>query len=209
MIRLSTVSVPLICLVFSVSSMSIAQQADSAPPRPQPGEHKGPPPGAMSKFELGSSVLVDGEPLPDGLKCTRHGGDGLSPPLEWSGAPDDTKGFAIVMQHYPRGRYPGVDSPSHYWLVWDIPASITGIERGNPDSVGYVGSDKDMRRTGYTPPCSPDDSKGMHMYTITVYAVDGPLNALPERDDPSIVWDDVMAALKGHVLNAASLSFAD
>ena len=212
MIRRSSFLLPLMCLIFSVSSLVTAQKvaAQKAEPAPPPaGEHKGPPPGASSKFELSSSALINGGELPDGLKCTRHGGDGLSPPLQWTGAPDGTGGFVIVMQHYPRGRYPGVDSPSHYWLVWDIPASSAGVERGNPDSLGYEGSDKDMRSTGYTPPCSPKGNGGIHSYTITVYAVDGALEALPEGDDASIVWDDVMAALKGHVLNAASLSFTD
>ncbi|MDB3935276.1 YbhB/YbcL family Raf kinase inhibitor-like protein [Granulosicoccus sp.] len=210
MIRMSFLSVALIGLIASVPSLIAAQQEKSEPPpRPAVEEHKGPPPGAMGQFELSSSALTNGGELPNDLKCTRHGGDGLSPPLEWLGAPDNTGGFAIVMQHYPRGRFPGVDSPSHYWLVWDIPASTSRVERGNPDSFGNEGSDKDKRRTGYTPPCSPDDSVGKHTYTITVYAVDGPLEALPENDDPAIVWDDMMEALKGHVLNAASLSFTD
>ena len=213
MIRKSFLTVPLVCLICSASTAAIAQQEQTAPAEEE--EHKGPPAGAMSNFELSSSVLIDGEALPEGLKCTRHGGDGLSPPLAWTGAPDGTEGYAIVMQHYPRGKFPGVDAPSHYWLVWDIPAATTGVERGNPESLGYEGSDKDMRRTGYTPPCSPnvEQSAGgagdVHTYTITVYAVDGPLTDLPEKDDPSIVWDDVMAALQGHVLNADSLSFTD
>ena len=200
------VSIASLFFVLSSSTSVIAQQADTA--SKQSDEHAGPPAGAMGDFKLSSSEFTDGGELPDDLKCTRHGGDGESPPLEWSGAPEDTGSFVTVMQHYAVGRYPGVDSPSHYWLLWDIPASATGIERGNPEGLGYEGSDKDMRSTGYTPPCSPEGT-GTHTYTITVYAVDNSLDALPENDDPTIVWDDVMAALNSHVLNAASISFTD
>lgn len=159
-------------------------------------------------FALSSPALTDGAALPDDPKCSRDGGDGASPPLTWKNPPRGTEGYALVMHHYPHGTYPGIDAPSHYWLLWDVPASAAGIERGNPEGLGYEGADKDMRRTGYTPPCSPAGG-ATHQYTITVYAVDGVLEGLPQQDDPSVTWADMMAALRTHVRGAASISFVN
>lgn len=177
--------------------------------RPAQGkEHAGAPPPSGPAFELTSPDVIEGGALPDDLKCTRDGGDGLSPPLAWTNVPKKTGGFAIVMQHYPRGTYPGVNEPSHYWLVWNIPTDADGLARGNPESLGIEGSDKDIRAVGYTPPCSPAGG-GTHEYTIWVYALDEPLADLPQDDSISVGWADVMAALNGHVLDADSLTFTN
>jgi len=124
---------------------------------------------AQDSFMLTSPAIVDGGMLPADLKCTRDGGDGVTPPLAWSAVPDGTKSLALIMHHYPRGRVEGVDAPSQYWLLWNIPPETQALPRGNPASIGDEGADKDERRTGYTPPCSPPGS--MHEYTITLYAL--------------------------------------
>ena len=103
---------------------------------------------AQDTFMLSSPVMVDGGILPADLKCTRDGGDGLTPPLVWSGAPADTQGLALIMHHYPKGTVEGVDAPSQYWLLWNIPADTTAQPRGNPASIGDEGADKDENRTG-------------------------------------------------------------
>lgn len=199
MTRFPALTLALLCCTTALSA--VAQQT----PPPKLGEEAtahavGP------KFTVTSSALLDGAALPDDLRCTRSGGDGVSPPLSWENVPADTQAYAIVMQHYPNGTYPGVNEPSHYWLVWNIPADADGVARGNPSSLGVEGSDKDLRATGYTPPCSPAGA-GTHEYTIWVYALDAPLANLPEQDDIGTGWTDVMAALKGHVLAGDSISF--
>ncbi len=185
-------------------ALAVPSFAQQPPPEGEPAGERAQGPA----FELTSPELVDGAAMPDTLKCTRDGGSGLSPPLAWANAPRETGGYAIVMQHYPHGTYPGVNDPSHYWLVWNIPADSDGVETGNPDSLGVEGSDKDIRNTGYTPPCSPAGG-GTHEYTIWVYALDGPLTDLPAEDSIEISWPDVMGALDGHVLNAASITFTN
>ena len=162
-------------------------------------------------FTVTSPELVDAAPLPADLKCSRDGGDGISPPLDWANAPERTKGFAIIMHHYPRGRTEGVDAPSQYWLLWNIPVGTTGLARGNPTSVGDEGADKDMNTTGYTPPCAPEGRPDgpPHRYTITVYALSATLTGLPYHDDPAIDWTQMTAAMQGKVLTSASISFTN
>lgn len=160
---------------------------------------------AQEAFTLSSPAFTEGGLMPADLRCQRDGGDGVSPPLEWTNLPEDTQSLALVMHHYPGGRVEGVDEPSQYWLVWNIPHTTTGLPRGNPASIGDEGSDKDGRHTGYTPPCSPAGAQ--HEYTITVYALSSPPGALPDNDDLSVGWMVMMAALDGRIIASSSLSF--
>jgi Raf kinase inhibitor-like YbhB/YbcL family protein len=160
---------------------------------------------ALDSFTLSSAEIEDGGVLPAALKCTRDGGDGVSPPLAWSEAPGGTESLAVIMHHYPRGAVAGRDTPSQYWLLWNIPPNTSELERANPASIGDEGADKDERNTGYTPPCSPAGSE--HEYTITVFALDAPLTSLPENDDISVDWETLTAAMAGKVITSSQISF--
>lgn len=160
---------------------------------------------AQDAFTLSSPVMVDGGALPADLKCSRDGGDGLTPPLSWTGVPAGTQRFAVVMHHYPKGTVEGVDPPSQYWLLWNIPADTVELPRGNPASIGDEGADKDERRTGYTPPCSPPGSQ--HKYVITLYALDSTLDNLPAHDDLQVDWSRMTEAMEGKVIASTSISF--
>ncbi len=160
---------------------------------------------AQDGFTLTSPEITDGGTLPAALKCTRDGGDGVSPPLAWSQVPDGTDGFAVIMHHYPRGTVEGRDAPSQYWLLWNIPADTREIARGNPMSIGDEGADKDARTTGYTPPCSPPGAA--HEYTISVYALNDDLTDLPQQDDIAVDWQTLTSAMDGKVIASAEFSF--
>ncbi|MGJ8533744.1 MAG: YbhB/YbcL family Raf kinase inhibitor-like protein [Alphaproteobacteria bacterium] len=160
---------------------------------------------AQDGFVLSSPEIVDGGALPAELKCTRDGGDGVSPPLSWTAVPDGTQSLAVIMHHYPRGTVEGRDAPSHYWLLWNIPADTLAIERGNPLSIGDEGSDKDQRRIGYTPPCSPPGA--LHEYTITLHALDAPLGSLPQHDDIAVDWETMTQAMDGKIIAETQITF--
>lgn len=160
---------------------------------------------AQQSFTLTSPSFEDGSTLPADLKCTRNGGDGTSPPLQWTAVPEGTKSLALIMHHYPRGTSEGVDAPSQYWLLWNIPVETNGLERGNLLSIGTEGSDKDGRHTGYTSPCSPSGQQ--HEYAITVYALDGHLDDLPTHDDVSVDWLTLTNAMLGKVIDFSKIEF--
>ena len=159
----------------------------------------------VSGFTLTSPELTDGGNLPADLKCQRDGGDGVTPPLQWTGVPEGTKSLALIMHHYPHGTVEERDAPSQYWLLWNIPVDTRALPRGNPESIGDEGSDKDKRRTGYTPPCSPPGSK--HKYIITLYALNAPLNTLPAKDDGDVDWSAMATAMQGKIIGSSSISF--
>ncbi|MBU2935616.1 MULTISPECIES: YbhB/YbcL family Raf kinase inhibitor-like protein [Pacificibacter] len=160
---------------------------------------------AQDTFILTSPAIADGGDLPADMKCSRDGGDGLSPPLAWSGMPEGTESLAVIMQHYPRGRVEGVDAPSQYWLLWNIPPETTDLPRGNPASLGDEGADKDGRFTGYTPPCSPAGAR--HEYKITAYALSTPPETLPASDSLSVDWTVMTQAIQDDVIASSSFSF--
>ena len=158
-----------------------------------------------AELVLSSPAIDQGGNLPADLKCTRDGGDGLSPPISWTGAPAETGSFAVIMHHYPRGRVEGVDIPSHYWLVWNIPAGTTSLTRGNVESTGTEGGEKDGRYIGYTPPCSPGNAN--HSYTITLHALDTEDTGLGEEDNIDVDWLALTEAIEGKVIASSSLTF--
>lgn len=157
-------------------------------------------------FSLTSSAFDDGGPLPADLACERDGGDGVSPPVDWDGPPAVTAEFALTMTHYPTGSNPDVDVPNFYWLLWNIPADIRSLARGNPESIGDEGSDKDGVTTGYAPPCSPDDE--VHVYTLRLFALSGD-PGLGDADDLTVDWAVLTEAIDGLILDEAELGFTD
>ena len=160
---------------------------------------------ANAGFTLSSSLFEDGGTLPASSKCTRDGGDGLSPPIVWSDAPAGTKSFAVIMHHYPRNAVEGRDNPSHYWLLWDIPVHTKSLSRGNAESIGNEGGEKDKRYVGYTSPCSPANVS--HAYTITVYALDTKTSGLGNKDDIDVDWVTMTKAIEDKVITSSSLTF--
>lgn len=156
-------------------------------------------------FLLSSPSFENDAVLPSNLKCTRDGGEGLSPPLEWSSVPAGTHSFALVMQHYPRGTIEGVNDPSQYWLVWKIPAETRLLAKGNLEQIGVQGSDKDGRNIGYTPPCSPGDA--VHYYSIILYALDSEPVELGDKDDIKVNWAAMMQAIEGKIIASSALGF--
>ena len=51
----------------------------------------------------------------------------LSPPLAWSGAPEGTQSFALIMHST---ELLGSDEPWIHWVIWNIPAEVTELAEG-------------------------------------------------------------------------------
>ncbi|ASJ73329.1 hypothetical protein IMCC3135_16235 [Granulosicoccus antarcticus IMCC3135] len=160
---------------------------------------------ADESLTLSSPDFQDQGRLSLSSKCHRDGGQGLSPALDWTTAPEGTQSFVVMMQHYPKGSVEGRDAPSHYWSLWNIPADVHSLPSGNPESTGDEGADKDNRGVGFTPPCSPGTAT--HSYTITLYALNAAPVALGSKDSPDADWSAVMNAIEGKVLATSTLSF--
>lgn len=136
---------------------------------------------APRTLQVQSTDFVDGQPMPvensfSGFGCT---GQNKSPSIAWSGAPPDTKSYAIVA-HDP-------DAPTgvgfFHWLVFDIPATTTSLGANAATSLpeGVQSGHTDFGAQSYGGPCPPPGSP--HRYIFTVYALDVP--SLEMRNPPS------------------------
>src|SRR5947209_20381211 len=105
-----------------------------------------------------------------------HTGDGddVSPALMWSGAPEGTKAFAVVV-HDPDA--PLVDGFTH-WVAYKIPGDANSLPEGGGDAVNGTNS---MGNAGYNGP-APPAGHGTHHYYFWVYALDEDLDLEPGLD---------------------------
>src|SRR5437763_6685850 len=124
----------------------------------------------------------------------RHasGGEDISPALEWSGAPDGTQAFAVVV-HDPDA--PLVDGFTH-WVAYNIPGDATGLPEGGGDAVQGLNS---MGNQGYIGPAPPPDH-GTHHYYFWVYALDAELGLEPGLDRRALI-----DRIEDHVIEQARL----
>ena len=84
--------------------------------------------GGIRIMTLTSSAFADGGMIPD--KHAQPGRD-VSPPLAWSGAPDSTVSFALIMHDADAVTGDGTTDTMH-WMVWGIPGSMMSLPEGLP-----------------------------------------------------------------------------
>ena len=156
-------------------------------------------------FKLVSESFRDGDYLPEthilskdfGFGCA---GGNQSPYLSWSGAPSETKSFAVTCYDpdAPTG------SGFWHWLVVNIPASVTELplDAGTPNAGklpnGALQTRTDFGKPGYGGPCPPPNDHP-HRYVFTVFAVSQ--ESLPVTADSS-------AAVVGFDLHFSTLAKA-
>ena len=118
----------------------------------------------MSDFTLESAAFADGGEIPARFTCD---GEDVSPDLTWSGAPDGTAAFVLV-----------VDDPDAagfvHWIAYDLTGSDGGgLAAGiasSPDAPPQ--GTNDFGKVGWGGPCPPS---GSHRYRFTLSALAAPL----------------------------------
>jgi len=166
--------------------------AASAGSKSSPATGAATPAGEKSSFSLRSSEVADGGPLPKD-----YTGDGSSAtlPMEWSGAPEGTRSYAVIMHHIPP------DGPTKwYWVLYNIPADIKSLPR-NVTGVGTLGNNSVNGKMEYAPPHST--GPGPKTYVLTVYALSSPLKL--EVNPSEVSREVLLAAMKDKILASAEL----
>ena len=120
-----------------------------------------------------------------GFGCS---GKNISPALQWSNAPADTKSFAVTVYD--------PDAPTGsgwwHWVIFNIPAEITELKTDagrlekNLAPAGSVQSVTDYGSPGFGGACPPQGDKA-HRYIFTVYALRVPKLDLDEKASPALV----------------------
>ena len=181
----------------SISARQTARE-DARPPNPDairmPLEGETPSSRKQAgSFVLRSSAMADNGELP---KTFTGDGDGVTPPLEWSGAPAGTRSYALVMHHTD-----AQGANVSYWILFNIPADKQGLPQ-NVKGIGTLGVGSRSNRAAYTPPHSK--GPGARTYVFTVYALSAPVPlALPTS---GVTQEALLDAMKGKILASADLS---
>lgn len=128
-------------------------------------------------MRLSSSAISNGGTVPRRFTCD---GEDLSPPLDWSEPPAETRSFVLLCDD--------PDAPGgvfHHWAIYDIPASRTELAQGadhTADKEGFKRATNDFNRLGYGGPCPPH-RHGPHHYQFRLLALS--IERLPLHKAPS------------------------
>lgn len=143
---------------------------------------------------LMSPAFAEGEPIP--VKYTRDG-ENISPPLKWTGAPNGTKSFMLLVED--------PDAPSgtfRRWAAYNIPVDHDGlaesIDTGPDKTIRHGLNDFGAQR--YDGP-EPPVGHGLHHYHFRLAALDVPSIPIPADAGAARIWD----AAQKHIVGEAEL----
>ena len=115
-----------------------------------------------------SSAFAAGEAIP--IKYTADG-EGISPPLEWTGVPDDIATLVLLIED--------ADSPTPepfvHAIVYNLPGGGTGLDEGALPTARHQARGVSMGRNTllkaqYLPP-DPPPGHGIHRYAFQIFAL--------------------------------------
>ena len=147
---------------------------------------------STDSFVLSSPQMINGGSLPITYTCD---GDSISPPLQWSGAPINTKYYALIMHHN------APDGVHWYWTMYNIDANASGLN--SDQTQGKLGTNSVNDLNEYAPPCSK--GPGQKDYTYTVYALSAPVTF---NDEQKVNRATLLAAIKNTTLDSASMTLS-
>ena len=217
-----------LALAFGVSTFAseaaLAQTPPVTPPvtapvqpAPQPGRGGGGGAGrgGIRVMTLTSAAFADGALIPE--KYSQQGRD-VSPPLSWSGQPDSTRAFVLMVHDVDAAIGDGNDDLLH-WMVWNIPGTVTSLPEGVPQGAmsmmtapasGGRGAGagagagnngpRQLSGTGpyYRGPAAPSTGP-LHHYLFELYALDANVNITATGLPVPATRAAVSAAMATHI----------
>lgn len=145
-------------------------------------------------LNLMSPAFTDGAGIPE--KYSRDG-DNRMPPLKWSGAPDGTRSFALVVED--------PDAPNGMFLhlaAYNIPPDATELGQASDgeadEAIDFARNDFGNER--YDGPEPPRGDKPHH-YHFRLAALDVPHLSIPHNAGVAAVWTDAQR----HMIEEADL----
>ena len=179
--------------VLCTATNAVAQARPATPAAPQPA--RAPARAAMRVISLTSSAFTDG-----GMMPARHAQTGrdVSPALSWSGAPDSTRSFVLLVHDADAAIGDGTDDLLH-WMVWNIPGTATSLPEGVPQGAQATNGMRQISGSGpyYRGPAAPATGPAHH-YVFELYALDAMVNVAPTGMSPPLTRREVMAAMASH-----------
>jgi len=197
-----TMTRPLACaaiatMILCLDTTSLAAQATTAQAgaaaQPRPAQR---PRAGIRVMALTSSAFADGAMMP-----ARHAqiGRDVSPPLAWSGAPDSTQSFVLLVHDADAAIGDGTDDLLH-WMVWNIPGTASSLSEGMPQGAQATNGMRQLSVSGpyYRGPAAPATGPAHH-YIFELYALDNTPNVAALGLAVPATRSAVMVAIAGHV----------
>jgi len=147
---------------------------------------------SAEELKLFSTDIEEGKQLAseqvfEGFGCS---GGNLAPSISWSGAPKNTKSFAITVYD--------PDAPTGsgwwHWFAFNIPADVSSLKSGNELPKNVIELSNDYGSKGFGGACPPVGE--VHRYQFTIHALDTMLE----------IDGTVSNALAGYMVNANSIA---
>src|SRR5687767_9311365 len=192
----------LVSVVSMMLGFTVVAAAQNAGGGAQAGRGAAPAPPAMTLTIPG---FPDGGQIPVKFSQAAPGvaaGEGTSPAMQWANAPAGTQSFVLHMHDLDVARNKTTDDQVH-WVVWNIPASMTGLPEGVPAGSEMPDGSYQISATGpmYRGPGAPANGP-LHHYVFELYALDAKLDVKPTADAFE-TRANVIKAMQGHVLGKA------
>ena len=180
---------------LAMATVAAQGPAAGAPGRGQ-GAARGP---AGPPFTMAIAAFADGQQIPP--KYTQAG-DQTSPAIAWMNPPAGTQSFVLHFHDAEVARNKTTEDQLH-WLVWNIPATATGLPEGVPMGLDRPDGSHQQSASGpvYRGPGAPATGP-LHHYTFEVFALDAKLD-VPAAQDAFDTRTNVFKAMQGHVLGKA------
>lgn len=147
---------------------------------------------------LHSLVFEDHTEIP---KYYTGDGEDASPSLQWSGAPPETREYAIICEDPDAPQ----STPFIHWLIYHLPAASGSLpERLAAQETLDIPrrADQGMNsfgKIGYGGPLPPV-GHGVHRYFFRLYALNAHLDL-----EPGATHEQLLGALEGKILESAQL----
>jgi Raf kinase inhibitor-like YbhB/YbcL family protein len=159
---------------------------------------------AVPPLIMTTTAWEDGGVIPDKYTMAA-GANAVSPELKWSQVPAGTQSFVLLMHDPEPVLAKGSKMDITHWLIWNIPATATGLPEGvaageRPDGSRQVS----LRSNAYMGPGAGPGP--YHHYTFELYAIDTKLD-VPQGtpQEAAATRTAVVNAMDGHVLGKAVL----
>jgi len=171
-----------------------------APPAGRGGGRGGGRGRAIQVMTLSTNAFDDGRSIPVRYS---QAGEELSPALAWTGAPDSTASFVLIVHDVNAVSGNNLDDVLH-WMVWNIPAASTSLREGIPQGGNLADGSRQISQTGpyYRGPAAPS-SGPPHHYVFELYALDTMLDVPAVGQSPALTRAAIMTAMGGHVRGKA------
>ncbi len=187
-----------VLMIIPLMAMSLSAQGGG-------GQRGGAPAAAGPPMTLTIPAFPDGGQIPVKFSQAAEGaapGEGTSPAMSWANAPAGTQSFVLNMHDMEVVRNKTTDDQAH-WVVWNIPATATGLPEGVPKGPKLADGSYQISATGqvYRGPGAPATGP-RHHYMFEIYALDTKLDVQPTADAFE-TRANVVRAMQGHILGKA------